>query len=282
MACVVSGKSVRPVPGPLQVATLPSGPWKKVALDFAGEFVAAPAHQRYLIVAVDYYSRWPEVAMCGSPTSAAVISFLTSLFDRFGLVEEVVSDNGVQFTSSEFADFLATHGIRHSRTALYAPQSNSEAERFNRVLKEGIRVSLAEGRSFSTGVRQTVATYRMTNHSTTGVSSADLMLAFKPRTPLSMLQSNCSPATKQSVSVSKRVQFQQAKSAADHDKRTRAVSSCIKAGDYVRIRLPRRSHKLAAVYSVPFRVQTVRGNCVILENGQKWNMRRCLLHRPCI
>ena len=73
---------------------------------------------------MDYYSKWQKVALCGSATLAAVIAFLTDLFDRFGLVEEVVTDNGVQFTSTEFSDFLQSMGIRHSRTALYSPKCN--------------------------------------------------------------------------------------------------------------------------------------------------------------
>ena len=283
-ACIVSGKSVRPVPGPLQPAPLPSGPWRKLALDFAGEFVVAPAHQRYLLVAMDYYSKWPEVALCGSATSATVIEFLTGMFDRFGLVDEVVTDNGVQFTSSEFAEFLRTLGIRHSRTALYSPQANAEAERFNRVLKEGIRAAMAEGKSFHTGVRQTLAAYRMTSHTTTGVSPASLMFAFTARTPLSLLQPVRSPSLlttqpSQSQAVARRVRFQQDKSAVAYDQRHRATATPIVVGDYVRIQLPRRSHKLAPKYSELHEVVKVNGNCVVLRNGQRWNLRRCLRHK---
>jgi transposase InsO family protein len=287
VACVVSGKSVRPVPGPFQPVPLPQGPWRKLALDFTGEFVAAPAHQRYLLVAIDYYSKWPEVAMCGSPTSAAIITFLTGLFHRFGLIEEIVTDNGVQFTSTEFADFLKLHGIRHCRTALYSPQANAEAERFNRVLKEGIRAAMTEGKSFSTGVRQTLAAYRMTVHATTGVSPASLMLAFPARTPLSILrpvnwthrQPSPLSQSRQADAVAKRVSWQQQKSTVTHDRRFRAAPSRTVVGDSVRIRLPSRAHKLALLYSKPFQVTAIRGNCVVLENGQRWNLRRCLRHQ---
>lgn len=280
-ACIVSGKSARPVPGPLQPVPLPSGPWRKLALDFAGEFTAAPAHHRYLLVAMDFYSKWPEVALCGSATSAAVIEFLTALFDRFGLVEEVVTDNGVQFMSSEFSDFLQSLGIRHCRTALYSPQANAEAERLNRVLKDGIKAALVEGRSFKEGVRQTLFAYRTTAHATTGVSPASLMLAFSVRTPLSMLStlSSAGRSVTRTAAVEKRVQFQQQRAAQAHDRRTRATLSPLSAGDWVRIRLPRRSHKLAPTYSEPLEVARVSGNCVVLCNGQRWNLRRCLRHR---
>jgi transposase InsO family protein len=71
---------------------------------------------------------------------------------------------------------------------LYNPQANAEAERFNRVLKDGIKAAMAEGKSFSKGIRQTAAVYRMTAHATTGVSPSSLMLAFPARMPLSLLQ----------------------------------------------------------------------------------------------
>jgi hypothetical protein len=272
------------LPGLLQPTALPSGPWKKLAIDFAGEFVAAPAHQRYLIVAMDYYSKWPEVAMCGSPTMAAVITCLSGLFDRFGLVEEIVTDNGVQFTSAEFADFVNRHGIVHNRTTLYNSEANAEVERFNRSLKEGIRAALLEGKSFSTGNRQTLAAYRMVPHTSTGVVPSSLMLAFKVRTPLSILQpfqplSLTNTHQHQSQTLAKRVQFQQDKYAAVHDRRYRAQPTRIIVGDYVRLRLPRQPHKLASAYSEPFLVTAVRGNCVVLANGQRWNLRRCLRHQ---
>ena len=242
-ACIVSGKSARPVPGPLQPVPLPSGPWRKLALDFAGEFTAAPAHQRYLLVAMDYNTKWPEVALCGSATSAAAIDFLTSLFDRFGLVEEVVSDNGVQFTSAEFTNFLQSLGIRHCRTALYSPQANAEAERLNRVLKDGIKAALAESKSFRDGVRQTFVAYRTTAHRTTGVSPASLMLAFPVRTPLSVLRpfSSAGRSENPASSVEKRVRFQQQRAAQAHDRRTRAAPTRLAPGDWVRVRLPRRT-----------------------------------------
>ena len=47
-----------------------------------------------MLVAMDYFSKWPEAATCESVTSSAVIDFLNGLFDRYGLVEEISTDNG--------------------------------------------------------------------------------------------------------------------------------------------------------------------------------------------
>jgi transposase InsO family protein len=75
--------------------------------------------------------------MCGTPTAAAVTDFLTGLLERFGLME-ITTDNGVQFTSTKFADFFQAHGIRHTRSALYNPEANAEVDRLNRVIKDGL------------------------------------------------------------------------------------------------------------------------------------------------
>jgi RNase H-like domain found in reverse transcriptase/Reverse transcriptase (RNA-dependent DNA polymerase)/Integrase zinc binding domain/Integrase core domain len=281
MPCIVSGKSIRPAPGPLQPVPLPAGPWKKLSLDIAGEFITAPHHQRFIIVAMDYYTKWPEAAVCGHATSAAVIDFLTGLFDHYGIVEEIATDNGVQFTSEEFTSFLQRLGIRHCRSALYSPQANAEVERFNRTIKSGLKAALAEGKSFLTGLRQVLAAYRTTPHSTTGVTPASLMLAFPIRTPLTMLAPPSSPQhqqTPQHQAIASRVQQRQQKMATEHNTKRRATTPTFAAGDYVRIQLPTRPHKLANTFSEPHRVARAKGNTVWLDNGQRWNVRRLIKH----
>jgi hypothetical protein len=204
------------------------------------------------------------------------------VFERFGLVDEMVSDSGVQFTSAEFTSSLTKHGISHSRTALYSPQANAAVERANRVIKEGLKAGLSEGKKFKTALRQVVAAYRMTAHARTEVSPASLMLAFSVQTPLSGLTQPTSetkqPTTEQ-TSIKQRVQYQQKKMAEYHDRRTRATPTKMQPGDEVRILLPRRSHKLAASYSEPRLVDRVSRNTVRLRNGQRWNLRRCIRTR---
>ena len=195
----------------------------------------------------DYFSKWPEAATCESVTSSAVIDFLNGLFDRYGLVEEISTDNGPQFTSSEFSSYLQGLRIRHCLSAYYSPQSNAEVERFNRVMKEGLRTGLADGRSFITAARQTLAAYRTTPHVSTGVTPASLFLAFPVRTPLSMLplavassqqpapsnssSSSLPSAAQSSQSVRSKVSFAQSRMSADHDRRHRAKLPLIKSRD---------------------------------------------------
>ena len=80
---------------------LPDYPWQKAGTDL---FVLKGA--TYLLV-VDYYSRFPEVIQLKSTTSQSVIDALKAVFARYGIPETLVSDNGPQYSSTEFAEFAA-------------------------------------------------------------------------------------------------------------------------------------------------------------------------------
>jgi hypothetical protein len=111
------------------------------------------------------------------------------------------------------------------------------------------------------------------------------MMAFAVKMPLSLLKPTSAPTPTPATavtSIEKRVRWQQAKMKEQHDSRTRAKPPTIKAGDYVRIRLPTQQHKLAMAYSDPFQVKRVAGNTVWLSNGKRWNLRRCLPHKSAV
>ena len=77
-------------------------------------------HQ-YLLT-VDYFSRYPEVARLTKTTSSFVISKLKDVFARHGIPEIVRSDNGMQFSAQEFAEFANTYGFEHVTSSLKYPQ----------------------------------------------------------------------------------------------------------------------------------------------------------------
>ena len=78
---------------------------------------------------VDAHSKWMEVSIVYSATTATTIEKLRTRFATHGLPRTVVSDNGSVFTSSNFEQFMLRNGIHHVRTAPYHPASNGLAER---------------------------------------------------------------------------------------------------------------------------------------------------------
>ena len=101
-ACLVSGKTGHQAPPPLQPLAWPSEPWDHLQLDICGEIHGVPHHQRFLVVAYDLHSKWPELTTTGSVTSLIIIDFLDSLFSRWGLPKTITTDNGPQLVSAEF------------------------------------------------------------------------------------------------------------------------------------------------------------------------------------
>lgn len=68
---------------------------------------------RMYLVVVDAHSKWPEVYEMSSTTVAKTITILRHIFAAYGLPEQVVSDNGPQFSSKDFADFMKENGVKH-------------------------------------------------------------------------------------------------------------------------------------------------------------------------
>ena len=107
--CPVCCKFRTPNAEPLCPTPFPGYPWQKVAIDHF-EW----RKNTYLLV-VDYYSRYIEIVKLTITTSAVVIRQLKSIFARHGKPEELVSDNGPQYSAEEFACFTKEYGFQHHR-----------------------------------------------------------------------------------------------------------------------------------------------------------------------
>nr|XP_037290848.1 uncharacterized protein K02A2.6-like [Rhipicephalus microplus] len=108
--------------------------WSRIHINFAGSLAG-----KMILVVVDAHTKWIEAIAMMHANTAGTIRCLRSLFCRFGVPRTIVSDNGTQFTSQEFATFVARNNIVHLRTAPFHPQSNGAAERAVRTLKDGLR-----------------------------------------------------------------------------------------------------------------------------------------------
>ena len=91
------------------------------------------------LIAVDAFSKWPEVVPMKVTTATRTIEELHTIFACWGLPEQIGTDNGPQFTSEEFKKFMHSNGIWHFRTAPYHPQSNGAAERFVQTFKQAMK-----------------------------------------------------------------------------------------------------------------------------------------------
>ena len=172
---------------PIKPVPFPAKPWSKLAIDILGELHGVANHARYIIVLLDLHSKWPEVAPVANITTQSVTTFLSNMFARWGIPDEIISDNGRQFVSKDFDQFCAQVGIKQRKTALHHPQANGAVERLNRVLKEGIRAFKEEGRTFDDALRSIISNYRSTPQCTTGVTPSELMIGRRFKMALDLL-----------------------------------------------------------------------------------------------
>ena len=115
--------------GPLKPTLPPSLPWQKIRTDlfeFQGE--------HYLLY-VCYRSKFLEVTKMESLRSSVVVEELKRQFGVHGIPAEVVSDNGPQFSSSEFQEFAKEYGFKHVTSSPHYPKANGEAERAVQTVK---------------------------------------------------------------------------------------------------------------------------------------------------
>ena len=96
---------------PLLMITLPTAPWKEVAVDFAGPFPS----RDYIVVVVDEFSRFPEVELLTLTFSKAVVPKLDAIFSRQGVPDILKSDNGPPFNGHECKTFADYVGFRHRK-----------------------------------------------------------------------------------------------------------------------------------------------------------------------
>ncbi|MCP4342172.1 MAG: transposase family protein, partial [Desulfobulbaceae bacterium] len=127
-----SSDAVRPQePVPTGAIPLPDALWMELSLDITGPFASAPYNERFIIVLQDYFSKYPVVLLMEKITSKVIVRWMKRVFSLFGNPLKIRSDNGPQFISTEFAEFLHNRNIAHDRSPVYHPQSNGLVEVFN-------------------------------------------------------------------------------------------------------------------------------------------------------
>lgn len=157
-------------PHPIKRRQLPTEAWIDVAIDFLGPLPSA----HYLLVIIDYFSRYKEIKIMTTITASNTIKALKEIFSRLGYPTTITADNGKQFSGSEIRDFCKESGIKLFNTIPYWPQQNGEVERQNRDIVKRLKIS----RSMKTDWKQDLFDYLMmynaTPHSTTGKTPAEL------------------------------------------------------------------------------------------------------------
>nr|GEW64563.1 reverse transcriptase domain-containing protein [Tanacetum cinerariifolium] len=115
-------------------------------IDFMGPFSSSRGN-KYILVAVDYLSKWVEAKALPTNDARVVVKFLKSLFAQFGTPRAIVSNRGTYFCNGQFAKVMTKYGVTHRLAIGYHPQTSGQVEVSNRGLKRILERTVGENRA---------------------------------------------------------------------------------------------------------------------------------------
>ena len=128
-----------------------TAPWSfaEWGLDIMGLFSTAVRQLKFLIVGIDYFTKWVKAEALATITKKNVRNFVRkNIICRYGILRVLVSDNGKQFDNDAFRDFCSQLGINNHYSSLAHPQANRQVEVTNRSLLKIIKTQLDEAKVY--------------------------------------------------------------------------------------------------------------------------------------
>ena len=185
---------------------------------------------------------------------------MKTLFAQFGLPDIIATDNDPCFISLEFTDFLTTNGIKHWKSSPYYPSSNRLAEKAVQIIKQGLK-KMKDG-SLNDKLARLLFSYRITPHSTTGISLLELLMGRKLKSRFDLLKPN----------IATRIEQKQQQQKHSHD--AHAIARQFQEGDSVYARDFRQGQSwltgtiVKRLGPVSFKVETNNGQIIYRHQDQ--------------
>ncbi|XP_037831815.1 uncharacterized protein LOC119617061 isoform X2 [Kryptolebias marmoratus] len=279
-SCPQCQKSSLKIPprAPLQPLPIISTPFERLGMDIVGPLERSKSGNRYMLVILDYATKYPEVFPLKSIKAKAVAFCLIQLFSRVGFPTEILTDCGTNFLSTLLKQVYQLLGIKSLKTTPYHPQTDGLTERFNQTLKQMLRKFVNEtGTDWDQWLPYLLFAYREVPQASTGFSPFELLYGYEVRGPLSLLRETWEGDKERSQAVNvvsyvvqmrerleKMAALAQAhkEEAQKHQKGWYDQSACQRSfspGQKVLVLLPSADSKLLAKWQGPYEIQSKLG-----------------------
>jgi transposase InsO family protein len=162
---------------------------ERIAIGIMGSLPVSKNGNKYLLVKMDYFSKWPEVYPLPNQEARTVATVLVrEFFCRFDIPMELHSDQGRNFESELMKEVCAILGIHKTRTTPYHPQSDGMVERFNRALAAQLSLFVNENHTdWDEHLSTVLLAYRTAVHKSTGQTPAKMMMGRELRRPVDVI-----------------------------------------------------------------------------------------------
>ena len=187
---------------PLVPLPIISTPFEKIAMDIVGPLPQSRSGHRYILVICDYSTRYPEAIPLRNIDAEQIAEELIKVFAQVGIPEEILTDQGSNFTSKLLSELYRLLKIQAVRTSPYHPQSDGLVEHFNQTLKMMLRKLVTkEGKDWDKLLPYVLFAYREVPQASTGFSPFELIYGCKVRGPMAVLREAWESGKSQDASV---------------------------------------------------------------------------------
>ena len=161
-------------------------PFAQWGLNIVGPFPKAVGNKRYLLVGIDYFTKWVEAEPLAKIRDVDVKRFVwKNIVTRFGVPHVLISDNGLQFDSKMFRKYYGELGIINRYSTPVYPQGNGQTEAVNKVIVSGLEKRLDDAKGkWVEELPHVLWMYRTTPHRSTGETPFSLTYGAKAVIPL--------------------------------------------------------------------------------------------------
>ena len=250
-------------------------------------FLAVPLAN--ILVLCDYATRYPEAIPLRSIEANRIAAELVKVFARVGVPEEILTDQGTNFTSQLLHEVYNLLRIQPIKTTPYHPQTDGLVERFNHTLKSMLRKTAThEGKNWDELLPYLLFAYREVPQASTGFSPFELLYCRQVRGPLDILRDSWTRSPKSSQSIISYVMLMQERLSTLADLVAHNLSQAqaaqkkwydrnarnrtFQTGDQVLVLLPTSTNKLLAEWQGPYTITRRIGKVnyeVLMPNRRK-------------
>ena len=273
-SCQRRGKAKRNEP----LHPIPVGePFYQIGIDYVGPLNRTKSGNRYIIVAMDYLTKWPEAKPVKEATAEETVRFVyDDIICRHGCPGKILTDRGTHFNNQLLKTLLEKFQVKHLLSTPYHPQTNGLVERLNRTLGETLsRTAMNHLDEWDKYIAPVLFAYRTSKHSTTRVTPFYLVYGREAKLPMDSTEIEEEPHLVQHVAtqiddlpvirnqVRQQINFEQQKQKDRYDTRLQKAIQ-FQIGDqvlYYRAMLDKQwSGKLEPKWKGPYYIHAVIGN----------------------
>src|SRR6266540_3901635 len=147
-------------------------PFQRIGIDIVGPLTITKKGNRYIVTAMDYFTKWPIAKAIKEATAKTVSKFIyEKIICEHGYPQVLQSDQRTHFVNRIIQDLSEKFRIKHRLSSPYHPQTNDLVERFNQTLCEKLAKLSEETDYWDEFVDSVLIAYHTTKHSATGITS---------------------------------------------------------------------------------------------------------------